>query len=172
MHVDPRTVTVGHDERGRPLLLDFAALHASIAHSGEFVACALSDRRVGVDVERADRPEADDALAARVCTSAERRQLEHMPAGPRKRALNRLWARKEALAKALGVGLAAHSSNSTSVTTSRSSAALDQQRCACEMSRAVPMAMPWPSQPKVEETACVDTGTEPGRCAASGGNRS
>ena len=106
MHVNPAEVAIGHDERGRPVLLDRPALHVSIAHSGEFVACALSDRRVGVDVERTDRSEADDALAARVCTSAERRQLEHLPVGPRKRALIRLWARKEALAKALGVGLA------------------------------------------------------------------
>jgi phosphopantetheinyl transferase len=106
MHVDPTAVAVGHDKHGRPLLLDRPALHVSIAHSGEFVACAVSERCVGVDVERADRPEADDALAARVCAPAERRRLEYMPAGPRTRALIHLWARKEALAKALGVGLA------------------------------------------------------------------
>jgi 4'-phosphopantetheinyl transferase len=106
MHVDPAAVAVAHDERGRPVLLDSPTLHASIAHSGEFVACALSDRRVGVDIERVDRPEADDDLAAHVCTLAERRQLEHIPAGSRRRALIRLWARKEALAKALGLGVA------------------------------------------------------------------
>jgi phosphopantetheinyl transferase len=106
MHLDPAALALGHDERGHPILLDRPALHVSIAHSGEFVACALSDRRVGVDVERADRSEADDALAARVCGPAERRQLEQIPAGPRRRALIRLWTRKEALAKALGVGLA------------------------------------------------------------------
>jgi len=106
MHVDPTDVSVGHDERGRPVLLDRPALHVSIAHSGEFVACALSERRVGVDIERADRPEADDAFAAGVCAPAERRRLEHMPAEPRIRALIRLWARKEAVAKALGLGLA------------------------------------------------------------------
>ena len=106
MNVDPTNVAIGHDERGRPMLLDRPALHVSIAHSGEFVACAVSDRRVGVDIERADRPEADDELAARVCTPAERRQLEDTPAGARKRALVRLWARMEAFAKALGVGLA------------------------------------------------------------------
>ncbi len=106
MHVDPATVTVGHDEHGRPLVLDRPALRVSIAHSGEFVACAVSERCIGVDVERADRPEADDALAARVCAPAERRRLEYMPPAPRTRALIRLWARKEALAKALGLGLA------------------------------------------------------------------
>jgi len=103
--VDPAAVVVAHDERGAPVLRDCPALHVSIAHSGEFVACAISDRRVGVDVERTDRPEADDALAARVCAPTERLRLEHMPAEPRARALIRLWVRKEALAKALGVGL-------------------------------------------------------------------
>jgi 4'-phosphopantetheinyl transferase len=105
-HVDPAVVVVAHDERGRPVLRDCPALQVSVAHSGEFVACAVSGRRVGVDVERIDLPEADDALAARVCAPAERRRLEHMPAGERSRALIRLWVRKEALAKALGVGLA------------------------------------------------------------------
>jgi len=105
-HVDPAAVVVAHDERGRPVLRDCPELHVSVAHSGDFVACAISGRRVGVDVERTDRPEADDALGARVCAPTERRRLEHMPAEPRTRALIRLWARKEAFAKALGVGLA------------------------------------------------------------------
>ncbi len=105
-HVDPAAVVVAHDEHGRPVLRDWPALRVSVAHSGEFVACAASGRRVGVDVERTDRPEGDDALAARVCAPTEQRRLEHMPAGERTRALIRLWVRKEALAKALGVGLA------------------------------------------------------------------
>jgi phosphopantetheinyl transferase len=101
--VDPARVRLTNDERGRPLLSG-SALHVSIAHSGDFVACAVSTRPVGVDIERSDRSEADDALAKRVCTLAERQALERLLPSSRTGALIRLWTRKEAVVKALGVG--------------------------------------------------------------------
>jgi 4'-phosphopantetheinyl transferase len=103
--VDARAVRLSHDERGRPLL-EGSALNVSIAHSGDYVACAVSKRRIGVDIERFDRREADDALAEHVCTPAELRQLAELAPIPRKHALIRLWARKEAVTKALGLGAA------------------------------------------------------------------
>jgi phosphopantetheinyl transferase len=99
--VDTARVNLVHDARGRPLVSG-SALHLSIAHSGEFVACAVSDRRVGVDIERFDRAEADADLARRACSPVEREQLGEVT-GP---ALIRLWTRKEAVAKLLGLGLA------------------------------------------------------------------
>lgn len=103
---DTAEVSIGHTERGRPVLLDGSGLHVSLAHSGDFVACAVSDRPVGVDIERSDRPEADDGLAARVCTPVELQQLARSSLNSRQRALVRLWARKEAVSKALGRGFA------------------------------------------------------------------
>jgi 4'-phosphopantetheinyl transferase len=104
--VDPETVAVGRDSGGRPVVSERLGLHVSIAHAGGFVACAAARRPVGVDIERADRPEADEGLAAYVCCAGEREQLAALPAAARRRALIRLWSRKEALSKVLGVGLA------------------------------------------------------------------
>jgi 4'-phosphopantetheinyl transferase len=104
--VDPAMVAIEHDARGRPYFRDHPALHVSLSYGGEFVACAVSRRGVGVDIERADRPEADEQLVARICTPGERRMLELLPEHARRRAVVRLWARKEAVVKALGVGLA------------------------------------------------------------------
>jgi 4'-phosphopantetheinyl transferase len=103
--LDPARVVISYDERGRPSIAG-SALQVSIAHSGEFVACAVSDSRVGVDIERSDRPEADAALAKRVCMASELLHLEQLAEGARAPALIALWARKEAVAKALGLGLA------------------------------------------------------------------
>jgi 4'-phosphopantetheinyl transferase len=103
---DAASVLIDHDEPGRPIVRGNAGLMLAVAHSGDFVACAISTRRVGVDIERSDRIEADDDLARRVCTSHERRELERLPAPLRRAALIRLWTRKEAVVKALGVGLA------------------------------------------------------------------
>lgn len=104
--VDPSTLAIEHDGRGRPYLRDHPALHISYSHSGDFVACAVSHRRIGVDIERADRAEADERLAAHICTPVERRTVELLPERARQQAIVRLWARKEAVAKALGMGLA------------------------------------------------------------------
>ena len=37
---------------GKPYLRDFPGLHFNISHSGDLVVCALSDRPVGIDVEK------------------------------------------------------------------------------------------------------------------------
>jgi phosphopantetheinyl transferase len=103
---DAAPVVIDHDEAGRPIVAGNDRLMLAVAHSGEFVACTVSTRRVGVDIERSDRVEADHDLARRVCTAHERRQLERLPAPLRRAALIRLWTRKEAVVKALGVGLA------------------------------------------------------------------
>jgi phosphopantetheinyl transferase len=77
----------------------------SLSHAGEFLACAVCNRPIGIDIEQLGRPEADAALAARICTAAELRILERVPRARRRDELLRLWARKEATAKALGRGL-------------------------------------------------------------------
>ena len=102
---DPRSVRIGRDERGRPLALCDPALGTSLSHAGAFVACAVAGYHVGIDIERSDRPEADDQLARRICSPPELHELAQTPPQRRPRALVRLWVRKEALAKALGVGL-------------------------------------------------------------------
>jgi phosphopantetheinyl transferase len=104
--MDVASVVIDHEEGGRPIVAGNPGLMLAVGHSGEFVACAVSTRPVGVDIERSDRVEADHDLARRVCTVHERRQLERLPAPLRRAALIRLWTRKEAVVKALGVGLA------------------------------------------------------------------
>jgi phosphopantetheinyl transferase len=103
--VDVGAVDVAHDVSGRPIVVN-SRLHVSLSRSDDLAACAVSNRRVGIDVERTDRVEADDGLAARICSPHERALLAQMTDDvDRRRALILLWARKEAVAKALGVGL-------------------------------------------------------------------
>jgi 4'-phosphopantetheinyl transferase len=59
--------------------------------------------RIGVDIEA---PEPFDAgLAASVCSSRELADLEALPSEARSRAFARIWTRKEAITKAIGVGV-------------------------------------------------------------------
>jgi 4'-phosphopantetheinyl transferase len=103
---DPGAVSLERDAHGRLLAPGHPALRASISHSGGSVLCAVVATEVGVDVEPDSRPEADEHLAQHVCTPSERQWLETQRPDRRQAALIRLWVRKEALAKALGVGLA------------------------------------------------------------------
>lgn len=97
------------DERGRPLVVDPGGLHVSLSHAEAVVAAAVSwDAPVGVDVERL-RPLPDrDALARTALSTGERQALDGLPDELRDAQLLRFWTRKEAVAKALGTGLATH----------------------------------------------------------------
>jgi len=72
----------------------------------QVVVAVAKGRRVGVDIERI-RPDADDInIAKRFFSKNEHAELEAMPASRRCAAFFRIWVRKEAFAKAIGLGLA------------------------------------------------------------------
>jgi 4'-phosphopantetheinyl transferase len=105
------SVPLAMTANGRPVLAGNAAgiLSFSASRSGGVALFALTTGgEVGVDVERMRPGPVDDALAGRVLSGAEMAGLQTLPAAVRDRAFFVLWTRKEAYAKArgLGVGLA------------------------------------------------------------------
>lgn len=95
------------DAKGRPLVVSPGGVHVSLSHAEAVVAAALSwDGPVGVDVERL-RPLAHrGALARTALSEAEQKAVDDLPEPVRDAAVLRFWTRKEAVAKALGTGLA------------------------------------------------------------------
>ncbi|MFE2104605.1 4'-phosphopantetheinyl transferase family protein [Kitasatospora sp. NPDC059463] len=95
------------DERGRPVLARPAGLQVSLSHAESVVAAALAgDGPVGVDVERLRPLAARDALARAALSDSEQRAVDELPEARRDAQVIRFWTRKEAVAKALGTGLA------------------------------------------------------------------
>lgn len=95
--------TLMHDPQGRPTLSEpYAALPISIAHTPGVVAVAVGTpgQYIGVDVEFRHRQVRKDRIAARVFSAAEQSHAETSPG-----AFWAIWTRKEALLKALGLGL-------------------------------------------------------------------
>lgn len=89
---------------GRPVLADPSGPEFSLAHGGGLVAVALADRPVGVDVE----PVPAAAVVRRVTEHLhprERQTVLSAPEGLRAEVFARLWARKEAYLKGVGIGL-------------------------------------------------------------------
>ncbi|MBB4265106.1 4'-phosphopantetheinyl transferase family protein [Roseospira visakhapatnamensis] len=77
----------------------------NLTHTGGLVAAVASgDAPVGVDAEALDRQAPEESLMIEVLTPAERATLPG-PGASRARAFLRLWVAKEAVAKALGLGL-------------------------------------------------------------------
>ncbi len=98
------------DAHGKPALADASqAARASfnLSHSGDWVVCALCDgRALGVDVQERTAAMARPDDFGRVFGPHERERIDAQRGEPaRIAAFARAWARKEALVKAVGLGL-------------------------------------------------------------------
>jgi 4'-phosphopantetheinyl transferase len=90
---------------GKPVLADAPGPEFNLSHSGGIAIYAVSDRRVGVDVERI-RPMPDAlAIAARFFSAAERLALEAVESSRLAEHFFTCWTRKEAYLKARGDGI-------------------------------------------------------------------
>lgn len=84
----------------------------SISHSGNYVICVLSDRRVGVDIENKFRSvfseakeEQLDRIAKKCLTMGEEIHFHSCDEEDKVDLLMNFWTRKESYSKALGKGL-------------------------------------------------------------------
>lgn len=91
---------ISYGRFGKPYLRDYPNAHFNISHSGQFVACAVSDRPIGVDIQKIV-PYCRDA-AERVFSLEELSKIESSP--DRSAEFTRLWTQKEAYLKMLGIG--------------------------------------------------------------------
>ncbi|MTE21418.1 4'-phosphopantetheinyl transferase superfamily protein [Streptomyces sp. TRM43335] len=106
--VAPERVEIVRRPGGRPRVRGCGGIDVNLSHTapGVMVVGLTGAGRVGVDVERADRPVAGTGLAREVCTPYELDRLAAMPVDRRDAALVRWWVLKEAYTKAIGLGLA------------------------------------------------------------------
>lgn len=84
-----------------------ARLHLSISHSGAWVACALADHPIGIDLEaRPPRRQRDlEALMHGIGSAGELGRWRQTAAAARELAFYRMWVIKEAWLKARGEGV-------------------------------------------------------------------
>lgn len=98
----PESLTGGGSRASGPA----ATLQFSLSHSGDLVLIAFSATwEIGVDIERLRSPELSPLLPLALAP-AESAELSRLPRSERHRRFFELWTRKEALAKAIGLGIA------------------------------------------------------------------
>ena len=101
-----RAPDIARSERGKPYAPALAHIDFNLSHAREHVLIAIARHQpIGVDLERIDRRIEIEDLARRFFAAAEADALEALPPEIRLAAFLRLWTCKEAVLKALGVGI-------------------------------------------------------------------
>ena len=80
-------------KQGKPYFAEQPDIHFNLSHSGDYVACAMADREIGVDIQKWKEP-VKESLVKRVLQETEEGFFFD------------IWAAKEAYCKCIGKGLA------------------------------------------------------------------
>lgn len=108
LQLDVGRIALDAQADGRPLLRvdgEVAPLHVSLSHSGDWLALALADAPVGLDIEVPQRARDWEALARFVFSIEERQRLRDAEGAARAGVFHALWTLKEARGKRTGEGL-------------------------------------------------------------------
>ena len=105
IHEAPDRILFSSGIQGKPLLRSVNAVEFNLSHSNNLALVAVSaSRPVGVDIEFIREDAAGD-IAAMMLSEAERNQFQMAPAERQTCRAFQYWTRKEAYAKASGIGL-------------------------------------------------------------------
>jgi 4'-phosphopantetheinyl transferase len=100
---EPQQWALTADEAVKPMVVGHPAWHVGIAHSGEWVACAVAKEPIGIDLEAPIPRRRDiDGLVRLCCTEGERRMFEGLDASAQEALFHELWTVKESWLKRRG----------------------------------------------------------------------
>lgn len=100
--IDIKKQNFTYTEHGKPYLTNYPDVHFNISHSGEYVVCGVSDKPIGVDIQKIGEYNYD--VAKRVCNEKELVQIENSL--NKASEFTKLWTQKEAVLKMHGIGIA------------------------------------------------------------------
>lgn len=102
----PEELVFSEGSHGKPVLVGAKGLTFSLSHSGDGVAIAVArDLDIGVDIEEIKPIEDRSSLVERFFSADETYSYKALPPSVQEAAFFRLWTRKEAFVKGLGLGL-------------------------------------------------------------------
>ncbi len=108
LDIPPAHIHFDYNSTGKPRLAGKhrSTLEFNVSHSGDWAMFGFGQSSpVGVDTELFQRRTNFEALAPQVLSNQEREELQTLPAAERNLAIMRAWVAKEALLKAIGVGI-------------------------------------------------------------------
>lgn len=99
---------IRHSADGKPFLPDYPGFHFNFSHSGSLLACAFSEREIGLDLQAHEHVSSGrwENISKRFFTAEEYEALRAAPERQTQAGLFfRLWTLKEAYLKYIGCGL-------------------------------------------------------------------
>jgi len=99
----PADLSFATTAHGKPVLADRANPWFNVAHSGRWVAVAISQQPVGVDIEQ--KAPIDPTPMLELMSPDELKEFQGLPETTRMDYFYRLWTAKESFVKAVGSGL-------------------------------------------------------------------
>lgn len=97
---------IERSEHGKPFAPALPDLEFNLSHAGPRLLIAFARKQpLGIDLERTQRQLSIDGVARRFFASDEADVLALMPEARKRAAFVRLWTQKEAVLKAIGIGL-------------------------------------------------------------------
>jgi 4'-phosphopantetheinyl transferase len=102
----PRQITFVESEEGKPRALNAAGWDFNVSHSGDYVAVALGQGQVGVDLEQIRPVREIESIVDRYFHPDEAMAWHSLASGLREQAFFVLWSAREASMKCVGLGLA------------------------------------------------------------------
>lgn len=101
--LSPDSYRIARGDKGKPFLVGRENIHFNISHSGEYVVCAVSDREVGIDIEK--RAKARMEVARRFFHEQEIEELMALSGDKQDELFFNYWSAKESFLKYVGTGL-------------------------------------------------------------------
>ena len=95
---------IDRGEKGKPFIVGVENVFFNISHSGDYVVCAVSDREIGIDIEK--RAKARMEVAGRFFHGEEVTQLKMLEEDKQDQLFFNYWSVKESFLKYIGTGLA------------------------------------------------------------------
>lgn len=98
------SVQIAIGEHGKPYVSNSPHIHFNISHSGDWVACAVYDKPIGIDVQKMKDTDFV-SIAKRAFTKKEQDVFNKISQEDMKTQFYKIWTAKESYIKLLGTGL-------------------------------------------------------------------
>lgn len=100
-NIDFMAQSFAYGAYGKPYLKNDPTIHFNRSHSGQYVACAVYNRPIGIDIQKIRN--IDYHVMRKVCNKAEIACIDQSV--DKSKAFIKLWTKKEAVLKERGVGI-------------------------------------------------------------------
>lgn len=95
--IENKDICYEYNKNGKPFIKGVASFNFNISHSGEYIACAMSSKTVGCDIQK--KNPCDISMGNVIFTPKESQEIHSIDD------FYKMWTLKEALLKAIGIGL-------------------------------------------------------------------